>query len=106
MYEHVITTDAERNDVPSCRFLSWKLNFSLGLLTANLAGEKAGKKRGGEESQGYGTVPVRMYRNFTLAQTIKAGRRGGVDLQLYHFLSIGARWDRVVNATPGQLYSW
>jgi len=52
--------DAERNDVPSCRFLSWKSSFSLGLLTATLAGEEAGG-RGGKESQGYGTVPVRMY---------------------------------------------
>jgi len=46
--KHVITTGAERDDVPSCRFLSWKSNFCLGLLTANLAGEEAGKKRGRE----------------------------------------------------------
>jgi hypothetical protein len=42
--EHVTTTDAEKNHVPNCSFLSWKSNFSLWLLTAYLQVTK----RGGE----------------------------------------------------------
>lgn len=52
--------DAERNDAPICRFPSWKSNFSLELLTANLADVEAGKKEG-KGIQGYGPVPVSMF---------------------------------------------
>jgi hypothetical protein len=44
---------------------------------------------------------------FTLKQAKKAKIWGvGVEVQLYSFFMLGARWGCVVNATPRALYPW
>jgi hypothetical protein len=46
--------------------------------------------------------PGKVKVKFTLEQAIKGER--GVDLELYSFFNLGARWERVFNATPRPLY--
>jgi hypothetical protein len=43
-----------------------------------------------------------FFIKFSLEQAMKAQR--GVEVQLYSFLNLGARWGWVVNATPRTLY--
>jgi hypothetical protein len=45
---------------------------------------------------------IRIKVKVTLEQATKAQR--GVEVQLYSFFNIGARWGWVVNATPRPLY--
>ena len=58
----------------------------------------------------YTTSPTRMYRKSGGQSWSPQKRprmsRGGVQVQLYCFFNLGARWGWVVNATPRPLYSW
>jgi len=49
------------------------------------------------------TVTVKVKVKFNLEQATKT-QRGGVEVYLYSFLNLGARWGWVVNATPRTLY--